>query len=359
MRALVYGTGEYFKLKRNAIKDKIIGFVNSFKTGKYEGLPLYTVKQISDIEYDVIYVMAKEKFFCEMVYALLNNGVHREKIIIGQNLEPGIYGENDFIGEGRLFFIDENNRLSYKVNHIAVAFSTYDEFYGIRDVFCYEDYKFRMNSRNGGVVVCDIGMNIGAASLYFAFRNDVIKVYSYEPFRPTYELGLYNIQRNHIPTEKLEMKNVGLSDHNAELEIMYNPSMTCGLSTNIEISPTAKEQYKIFGLYKEDSERMMKVLLIDVAEELKKIIQYNKQANLLVKIDCEGSEYEILQRLHEEDLLKYISIIMMEWHYRGETMIREILEENYFCFFSFSKGSSMGNIYAVNSRVEKNYEMDK
>lgn len=249
--------------------------------------------------------------------------------------------------------------MSYRINDITLAFSTYDEFYGIRDVFCYQDYEFQMNSGEGGVVVCDIGMNIGAASLYFATRNDVVKIYSYEPFESTYKLALYNIQKNQISPEKVEAKNVGMSNRNTEQEIMYNPSMTCGLSTNKEISPTAKEQYKIFGLYKEDSERIVSVSLIDVAEELRKIIRDHKQANLLVKIDCEGSEYEILQRLYEENLLKYISIIMMEWHYRGETLIRKILKENYYCFFSFPKGTSMGNIYAVNSRVENKYEMDK
>lgn len=335
------------------IEDEIVGFVNSFNMGQYDGMPLYLVNQISEVEYDVVYVMSREEFFCEMVYALLSNGVPREKIIIGQNLKPRLYAENDFIGEKKFLFIDENDKLCYRINDITVAFSTYDEFYGIRDVFCYCDYAFRTNSKDSGLVVCDIGMNIGAATLYFASRSDVSKIYSYEPFRPTYELALYNIQKNQILSDKLEVKNIGLSDWSREQEIMYNPSMTCGLSTNEEISPTAKEQYKMFGLYREDSERMMNVLLIDAAEEMGKIIRDNKQMKILMKIDCEGSEYEILQRLHNEGLLKYISMIMMEWHYRGENLVRDILEQNNFSFFSFPKGNNMGKIYAVNCSTKK------
>lgn len=358
MKALVYGTGAYYRQKKDAIRDEIVGFVDSFRTGYCEGFPLYPICQISEVEYDVVYVMAREVSFCEMVYALLREGVQREKIIIGQNLKPYILGESEFIDEKKFFFIDENDRLNYFVNNISMAFSTYDEFYGIRDVFCRRDYEFRMNSDDGGVVVCDIGMNIGAATLYFASRKEVVKIYSYEPFQPTYELALYNIKKNEFLSKKIEIKNVGLSDHDMERDIMYNPSMTCGLSTNKEISQTAKMQYQKFGLYKEDSERLLNVSLIDAASELEKIIQNNGHAKLVVKIDCEGSEYEILQRFHEEGLLKYISIIMMEWHYRGEKEIDNILQENGFTFFSFPKGTSMGNIYAVNGQWEKKNAMD-
>jgi len=38
---------------------------------------------------------------------------------------------------------------------------------------------------------------------------------------------------------------------------------------------------------------------------------------LVLKIDCEGSEYEILQSLYESDSLKYVVIIMLEWHRRS------------------------------------------
>ncbi len=351
MRALVYGSGSYFNQKKSAIKDEIIGFVDSYKTGELDGRIFYSPEYISKIEYDVIYVMARENAFCEMIYELLTNGVHRDKIIIGQNLAPYIWGEDSYISDEKLFFIDENNRLNYKFYDINIAFSTYDEFYGIRDVFCNRDYDFGMCGEK--TIVCDIGMNIGAAALYFASRNDVIKVYSYEPFEPTYKTALYNIQKNPMLSDKIKSRNVGLGAYTAEQEMMYNPSMTCGLSTNKEISSVAKEQYKIFGLYKEEAERTLTVALIDAAEELAKIIRDNGQANLLIKLDCEGAEYEIIRKWQEEGLFQYINVIMMEWHYKGETSVRDILEKNGFYLFSFAKGISMGTIYAVNSRAKK------
>ena len=351
MKSLVYGSGSYFDQKKSVIKGEIIGFVDSYKTGEYDGRTFYLPKQISEIEYDFIYVMARENAFCEMVYMLLANSVCREKIIIGQNLKPYIWGEELFISEEKLFFIDENNKLNYKFYDISMAFSTYDEFYGIRDVFCNRDYDFGICGEK--TIVCDIGMNVGAAALYFASRNDVIKVCAYEPFEPTYRTALYNIQKNPMLSDKIESQNVGMGAYDEEREIVYNPSMTCGLSTNKEISGVAKEQYKLFGLYREEAERTMIVSLVDAAEEMTKIIRDNVGMNLLVKLDCEGSEYEIMQRWQEKGLFKHINMIMLEWHYKGESFVRDILEKNGFYLFSFAKGISMGTIYAINGQIEK------
>ena len=347
MKALVYGNGNYFNCKKEAVKDEITGFINSYLPGEYMGLPVYLPDQISEIQYDVIYVMAAENAFCEMVYTLLDHGVPGEKILIGQNLKPYIGGEELFIGEEKRFFIDENCKLIYKFGSMCISFSTYDEFYGIRDVFCNRDYDFSMPGSQ--FVVCDIGMNIGAAALYFASRDDVAKVYGYEPFEQTYKTAVYNIQKNETLRDKIETKNVGMGNCRREQQIMYNASMVCGLSTDAEISKIAKEQYKTWGLYKGETECLNTVSIIDISEELENIIWNNKEKNkLLLKIDCEGAEYEILQRLKERDLLKDVSMIMMEWHYKGESFVRDILEESGFCLFSFAKGTSMGNIYAVN-----------
>lgn len=74
-------------------------FVDSFKTEYCDGFPFYLISQISELEYDVIYALAKEVSFCEMVYVPFTREEHRKKIIINQNLKPYILEENEFIDE--------------------------------------------------------------------------------------------------------------------------------------------------------------------------------------------------------------------------------------------------------------------
>ena len=50
-----------------------------------------------------------------------------------------------------------------------------------------------------------------------------------------------------------------------------------------------------------------------------------KYREIVLKLDCEGAEYEILCSLREADVLRQIGIIMLEWHRRaGENMPQRI-----------------------------------
>jgi len=81
-------------------------------------------------------------------------------------------------------------------------------------------------------------------------------------------------------------------------------------------------------------------------------------------MDCEGSEWEILEKLDSENMLNKISVIAMEWHIdTGEGIesqkikfLKELLKKNGFMFkFSFSGVDTdhdiiVGMIYAFNFR---------
>ncbi len=70
-------------------------------------------------------------------------------------------------------------------------------------------------------------------------------------------------------------------------------------------------------------------------------------------MDIEGSEYDCIQDLDNNDLLKYIDIIILEWHYKGNNFFFDILKKNGFIWFhSQCDSKDLGVIKAVN--INKN-----
>lgn len=345
MKTLVFGCGKYYELKKKAIKGEIIGFVDNYRKEKcYEGVKIHRLFELRNMNFDAIYVMAGRRFFPEMVYALLEMGVEREKIVIGQNLSPKIE-EESFLSGSKIFIIDDKNKLSYSDGIKTVSFRTYDELNGILDVFEYGAYDY-VSSKEKFVVV-DIGMNIGAASLYFAYRDEVTKVYSYEPFQPTYLDAVYNVEKNKSIAEKIVLRNLGMDDVETDREIEYNSGMTCGMSTDVYTTNAVAKQYQDWGLYQQEDSRAETVHLVKASKEIGKIMAENACNPIILKIDCEGAEERILQDLSESGFLKRVYMIMLEWHYKNNDAIGKVLRQNQFAFFSFPKERNMGMIYAV------------
>ena len=68
-------------------------------------------------------------------------------------------------------------------------------------------------------------------------------------------------------------------------------------------------------------------------------------------MDCEGAEYEIVENLSKENLLKSVDIIIIEWHDLGAKVIEDYLLLNNFTIFSRSLGPVSGLIYGKNESI--------
>ncbi len=79
------------------------------------------------------------------------------------------------------------------------------------------------------------------------------------------------------------------------------------------------------------------------------ILEENKNKHIIVKCDCEGAEFEIFERLNEEQLIGKIDIVLMEFHFEKPDKLINILTENGFVA-QVKRGSSKsqtGYIFAV------------
>lgn len=191
-------------------------------------------------------------------------------------------------------------------------------------------------------VVVDLGMNIGLASLFFATMDNVSYIYSYELFEPTYQRALMNIRLNPVLSDKIKAFNYGVGKENKKIMCEYAADFSWGCGTwNIEEN----------GLYHKATEK--KECLVKSISELMRDIKNDINLNVMklgIKMDIEGSEYEVFETLHKSDEFKNISWITMEYH-MGKEHLLSILKE-YSFFIITNKGcmnslGEQGTIWAV------------
>ncbi len=186
-------------------------------------------------------------------------------------------------------------------------------------------------------VLIDIGLNRGIASLFFATYPNIKKIYSFEPFKPTFELAKRNLELNPQLSEKIKAFNYGLGKAEATLELPYLSTRTSSMSTTHVVCKGEK------NIKKET------VVIKDAAKEIASILEKNKDKYIIVKCDCEGAEFEIFERLNEEKLIESIDVIFMEYHFSNPEGLVNMLAENGFAVRTkvLSKKMSGGYIYAV------------
>jgi len=203
-----------------------------------------------------------------------------------------------------------------------------------KEIFLRKDYA--ISFRNDAVLI-DIGLNRGIASLFFATCPNIKKIYSFEPFKPTFELAKRNLELNPQLSEKIIPLNFGLGKAEITLELPYMAKATGGMSTTHDVCRGEK------NIKKET------VIIKDAAKEITSILEENKNKHIIVKCDCEGAEFEIFERLNEEKLIGNIDVILVEYHFNKPDGLVSVLIENGFAVSTkvLSEKMSTGYIYAV------------
>lgn len=148
-------------------------------------------------------------------------------------------------------------------------------------------------------MVIDIGMNVGIASLAFAENAMVKEVHGFEPFLAPFLRAKQNFDLNPELSRKIKANNYGLSNKNEKLIVKSDDLSTIGTS--------------IRGA---DEGRIETIEVRDASEELKDYVQVARARNLRIvcKIDCEGSEFAIIESLERSGMLRDIDAIIMERH---------------------------------------------
>ena len=163
------------------------------------------------------------------------------------------------------------------------------------------DYDF-LEPIEGNTVI-DVGANIGDSSVWFAIKG-ASTVIGLEPYRWSYKMAMKNIEINNL-FGRVAILNAG-----------YGPTGEIELEDTITNIGTELKEHK----------GGIKTPLLT----LKDILNRNElgiKGNLLLKMDCEGCEYNLLNE--EPDTLKIFKKIIIEYHYGYEKLIAKLKDCNF------------------------------
>ena len=196
-----------------------------------------------------------------------------------------------------------NESYLYSCKLGGIDFKFYDFiFSGVTEYMPNEidDYNFDSIDFKDGDVVIDIGGNIGMVSIYLAKKYPFLKIYAFEPVKQNYENFLKNIELNNINKDIIKVFNLAITKDRRDV-ILTSPFDNSGAS-NIY------NNFRGSGNIISNNDISIKSITFD------DIFSNNNISKCkLLKIDCEGAEYEILYSANVENL-KNCEYMRAEFH---------------------------------------------
>ena len=197
------------------------------------------------------------------------------------------------------------------------------------EIFNYGDYDV-MNVSDR--VVVDVGAFVGDSAIYFALKG-AKRVIAIEPHKGAYAEMLENIRLNNLEGVIVPL-NAGLA----------------GKSGKIRVESVDEEETKGTFHRFSDAGSVEAVTLDDI------VGRFGIREGAVLKMDCEGCEYEVLSAVKPETLSVFDQILI-EYH-NGYRLLRDILEN--YGFSTVIKPTSRGEpidrqgyIIAVSARYRK------
>lgn len=237
------------------------------------------------------------------------------------------------------FFASDEGELIVEIEGIKIIIDTEQELSIVREIFVDGTYNLISDRPT---VIWDIGLNTGMSSLYFAAKENVVAIMGYEPFKMTYNQALRNIALNPEVAPKIKAFDYGVGAKEETLTLDYN--YECKASVGIH-GVTIQDKANAERSFSQEEIRLK-----PAGEVLASIQAQYPEADIIAKLDCEGSEYNIISALYADNKLSCLKGVMMEWHNQGPKPLEEYLRKSGFVIFSRRpKSKTIGAIYAVKS----------
>lgn len=237
---------------------------------------------------------------------------------------------------GSTIEIIDDEKLIIEINRTKHLIRSYEEIEIFYSIYLMGEYNIVLPF---DFVLIDVGMNVGFTSLFFAQQANVTKIIGFEPMSETYRCLQENLALNPDLAQKIIPYNFGLGGTTRRQTVEYCFTYKggvgiLGLPSDIKASAEFHEE---------------EICIKDAGETLEQIIGQGLQENYVIKMDCEGAEYEIFENETFRRLLRKVRVIMLEYHRLGYQIIKERLETaGYEVLLKTDELGINGMIYAVN-----------
>lgn len=195
------------------------------------------------------------------------------------------------------------------VNGIEMSFLDIQNSWTVTEVF----HELRDNpygiddaNLNGDDIIIDVGANVGMFSIY-AHMKYGCKIIAFEPIKANFDNFRRNILLNGLDMENFEIHNCAITGKEGEIITFGKFDYNSGCASK-------------FWDYKNNSEDCK-------TETLSKYIKPNCK---FLKIDCEGSEYEIIPTILDKiNVFEYIGIEYHEVLNNSPQELHELIKKHF------------------------------
>jgi FkbM family methyltransferase len=181
------------------------------------------------------------------------------------------------------------------VGHRIVAFDYETIYYLFDEIFFRNEYMFHANKKDP--VVIDCGANIGLATIFFKWVYPKSVIYSFEPDQDTFKLLNNNISANKLNGVSLFNSAVGDSDGKINFYVDTKKAGSLKMSTRRRNLSDDK-------------------VTVDSISLASFIVKHNIREIDFLKMDIEGSEYQVMMDLERNGIFQKINKIVVEYHHK-------------------------------------------
>jgi len=198
-----------------------------------------------------------------------------------------------------LFFLQKPNRIEgnpqlahLKKSGLKFWVRSPMDVWSIKETFLDDFYRLQKNDHFHSGIIIDIGAGIGEFTIQAAVAYPDSKIFGFEPYPESYALFERNVALNGL-------KNVTSVD-----------AAVTSVSGTMSIDTSSGNPLQYRMQTGDTSNQSIKILTVD-------LIEYMDQKEIpicdILKLDCEGGEYDILLPLTTPDLGRFKQIVM-EYH---------------------------------------------
>jgi len=196
-----------------------------------------------------------------------------------------------------LHIIFRKSKETKQVNFLGYTIETYSYYYFFRifrEIFVDSDYWTPLENSEHDIVDC--GANIGLATLYYKWLMPDAHIECFEPDPTSFVLLKKNIERNNL--QNVRIHNKAVFDKEGSIEFYTSEDRPGSPKTSTLSERVGADDYK-----------KVSVSAIDLSKYLE------KRKVKLLKMDIEGSEYQVLLRMSEKGTLSNVEELHLEYHH--------------------------------------------